>query len=67
MFLGLRLLDGLSVTGFEERFGRDPMELYGPQVRELQQDGLLEHVDGVLRLTGKGCLLANQVFMRFLD
>ena len=67
MFLGLRLLDGLSVTGFKERFGLDPMELYGPQVRELQHEGLLEHVDGVLRLTGQGCLLANQVFMRFLD
>ena len=67
MFLGLRLLDGLRIEDFMRRFGHDPMELYGPQVRELEELGLLEHADGVLRLTPQGCLLANQVFMRFLD
>ncbi len=66
MFLGLRLLDGLSIDGFRARFGRDPLELYGPSVRELTGLGLLEHRDGLLRLTDRGCLLANQVFVRFL-
>ena len=66
MFLGLRLLDGLSIDSFKSRFGQDPLDLYGAQVRELTGLGLLEHRDGVLRLTGRGCLLANQVFVRFL-
>ncbi len=67
MFLGLRLLDGLSVEDFKGRFGHDPMQMYRPQIDELEGEGLLEHSDGLLRLTEKGCLLANQVFMRFLD
>ena len=67
MLLGLRLLDGLKVEVFKRRFGHDPMQLYGPQINELGEQGLLEHSDGLLRLTRKGCLLANQVFMRFLD
>ena len=67
MFLGLRLLDGLSMEDFKGRFGHDPMQLYRPQIGELECEGLLEHSDGVLRLTEKGCLLANQVFIRFLD
>ena len=66
MFLGLRLLDGLSIDSFKSRFGQDPLDLYGAQVQELTGLGLLEHRDGVLRLTGRGCLLANQVFVRFL-
>ena len=66
MMLGLRLLDGLSMADFQVRFGRGPLELYGPQIEELQQEGLLERSDGLLRLTRRGCLLANQVFMRFL-
>ena len=66
MFLGLRLLDGLSIEGFKGRFGKDPMEFYGPQIRELEEVGLLEHSDTVLRLTKRGCLLSNQVFIQFL-
>jgi len=71
MFLGLRLLDGLSIEDFKRRFAQDPMQLYGPQIQELTEQGLLEHSalkdQSVLRLTRKGCLLANQVFMRFLE
>lgn len=66
MILGLRLLDGLSMADFQVRFGRGPLELYGPEIEELQQEGLLERSNGLLRLTRRGCLLANQVFMRFL-
>ena len=67
MFLGLRLLDGLKVKDFKSRFNRDPLEVYGPQIRELGELGLMEHSDGVLRLTKKGYLLSNQVFIQFLE
>ena len=66
MILGLRLLDGLKTEEFVRRFGQDPAGFYGPQIIELSEQGLLERSDGVLRLTPKGCLLANQVFIRFL-
>ena len=66
MFMGLRLLDGLSIDDFKRRYDSDPLQLYGPQIQELSEQGLLEHQNGTLRLTSKGCLLANQVFMRFL-
>ena len=67
MFLGLRLLDGFSIDSFKNRFNQDPSELYGPQFKELVEQGLLNHSDGTFSLTNKGCLLANQVFIRFLD
>ena len=67
MILGLRLLDGLKTEEFARRFGLDVSEVYGSQIAELSQYGLLESADGVLRLTPKGCLLANQVFIRFLE
>ena len=66
LFMGLRLLDGLSIDDFERRYDADVKQLYGPQIQELSEQGLLEHHDGALRLTSRGCLLANQVFMRFL-
>ena len=66
MFLGLRLLEGISIEEFKHRFSVDPLELYGPQIKELQEEGLLEQADGRLRLTTKGLFLSNQVFMRFL-
>ena len=66
MMLGLRLLDGLSIRDFQARFSSDPLALYGPEIRDLGELGLLERADGLLRLTKRGCLLANQVFMRFL-
>ena len=66
MILGLRLLDGLSIDDFVRRFSLDPLQIYGTEIRESEEQGLLEQSDGVLRLTDKGCLLSNQVFIRFL-
>ena len=66
MFLGMRLLEGISMEAFRERFGVGPMEVYGEQVRELEEGGLLEFADGRLCLTERGLLLANQVFVRFV-
>ena len=67
MFLGLRLLDGIGMNGFRERHGADLSAVYGREIQELTEQGLLEQGEGLLRLTGKGRLLANQVFLRFLE
>ena len=67
MMLGLRLVqEGVGLGGFRERFGQELMAVYGGEIREMGQAGLLE-VDGErVRLTARGRLLGNEVFERFL-
>ncbi len=67
MFLGLRLLDGLDLAEASERVGADLESRYRTQIRELMNLGMLERQDGRLRLTGAAYLVANQVFLRFVD
>jgi oxygen-independent coproporphyrinogen-3 oxidase len=64
--LALRLNDGLSLAGFRVRFGRAAEDVYGPALAELTELGLIERKDGSLRLTPRGRLLANEVFLRLL-
>ncbi len=66
MILGLRLTEGIDVQAFEDRFSADPFQLYGAQIETLTGQGLLESSGGWLRLTDKGCLLSNRVFVEFL-
>jgi oxygen-independent coproporphyrinogen-3 oxidase len=64
--LGLRLNKGLDVGEFERRFGRTLDELYGPVMAETISLGLLERENGRVRLTERGRLLANEVFVRLM-
>jgi len=67
MILGLRLVrEGVRLADFKERFGRELMDVYGREIEEMGQVGLLE-VDGErVWLTARGRLLGNEVFQRFL-
>jgi oxygen-independent coproporphyrinogen-3 oxidase len=66
MFLGLRLLqEGVSADEFAARHGR-PLDVFAPQIAELIGLGLLERVGRRVRLTPRGRLLSNQVFIRFV-
>ena len=67
MMLGLRLDTGVTVTGFEARFGASPLEVYRVELDEPLSTGLVEVVDGSIRLTDKGRFLSNEVFVRFFD
>jgi oxygen-independent coproporphyrinogen-3 oxidase len=64
--LGLRLNEGLDRAEFARRFGRAFDDVYGRVVAEIAPHGLLERHDGRIRLTGRGRLLANEVFVRLL-
>lgn len=68
--MGLRLVrEGLRDDLFQERFGKSLFTVYEQPIRELTQLGLLEVVKGeanAIRLTKRGRLLGNQVFLRFL-
>jgi oxygen-independent coproporphyrinogen-3 oxidase len=79
MMTGLRLTqEGVSDDEFHVRFGTSMCDVYGKEIEELLKFALLEWVNdspllkgegpGVrLRLTKRGRLLGNQVFMRFVD
>ncbi len=66
MMLGLRLSQGVSEASFQERFGLELRQVYGPQIEELERLGLLGWHQGWLHLTPRGRLLGNEVFQRFL-
>jgi len=65
MFLGLRMIRGISVEEFTRRFGKDPAEFY-PQIRDWLEDGLMERNEARLRLTRRGLLVANSIFVNFV-
>jgi len=57
LFLGLRLLDGLSVDHFKG---------FEKEVKELMRDGLLMQENGKYKLTRRGLYLGNVVFEKFV-
>ncbi len=66
LILGLRLIEGVSLPDFRERFGVDALERFEEQLTEPFEFSLVEHVNDQLRLTRKGRLLGNEVFARLL-
>lgn len=66
MFLGLRMLDGVETAQFHRQFGLSLQEAYPTELPKLLSEGLLESSAGMIRLSEKGLLMANQVFMRFV-
>ncbi len=70
MMMGLRMThEGVDEGEFFDRFGISLEEAFPRQIQKLIQEGLLEWVtmDGRhLRLTRRGWLLGNQVFMEFV-
>jgi oxygen-independent coproporphyrinogen-3 oxidase len=66
MFLGLRLIRGVDLDLFQERFGRRAEDLYQREIRDLTAKGLVEIKGGTLRLTMAGLPLANVVFREFV-
>jgi oxygen-independent coproporphyrinogen-3 oxidase len=70
MMMGLRLTgEGVSARAFGERFGEALAQRFEAQIRRFTNLGLLEWASedpDRLRLTRRGRLLGNQVFMEFL-
>jgi oxygen-independent coproporphyrinogen-3 oxidase len=65
--LGLRLVEeGIDFDAFRTRFGAGFTDVYGREVEDLVNLGLLEAMPDRVRLTRRGRLLGNQVFQRFL-
>jgi len=67
LMVGLRLVvEGVPDARFEARFGVGLDAVFGPPIRELVAQGLLERLPDRVRLTPAGRLLGNQVFAEFL-
>ncbi len=66
MMLGLRLAEGVSDARFQARFGRELEQVFGAELAELRELGLLAWDGRVARLTARGRLLGNRVFVRFV-
>lgn len=66
IFLGLRLMRGVSLEEYRRRFGADLRVEYEDDLARLSEAGLIELSDDLLRLTTSGALLSNEVFATFV-
>ena len=66
MLLGLRKINGVSISEFERRFRVHPLFYFRFEISRLDEEGLLEVELDDIRLTKKGLDLANQVFEAFV-
>ncbi len=67
MFLGLRMMEGVSRGDFFDAFHFDIQQVYGKELLDLKKQGLLEEKDGRVFLTESGIDVSNYVFSKFLD
>ncbi len=66
MFLGLRLLKGIDLNTFEEKYGKRAEKIFREVIDKNLKIGYLEIDDNKLRLTRKGLFYGNEVFSEFL-
>ena len=66
MFLGLRLLEGVDLDIFEEKYGKRAEEIFKGVIDKNVREGCLEIEGNKLRLTRKGLFYGNDVFSEFL-
>ena len=66
MFLGLRLMAGISRQQFEKKFQVTLNSVYGEVLRKLKGEQLIEEVAGYVRLTEHGIDVSNYVLSEFL-
>ncbi|MBD9014669.1 MAG: oxygen-independent coproporphyrinogen III oxidase [Lachnospiraceae bacterium] len=66
MFLGLRVLEGVSKEQFREQFSCELRVVYRKELEKLEKEGLLEEEGDFVRLTSRGIDLSNPVLAEFL-
>ena len=66
MFLGLRMMRGVSFARFEECFHLSMRELYGAVIDAMCRDGLMQEDEGSVMLTARGVDVSNTVMSHFL-
>ncbi|WP_026527340.1 radical SAM family heme chaperone HemW [Butyrivibrio sp. VCD2006] len=66
MFLGLRMVRGVSCAEFERRFSCEMAEVFGEVIAELRGEELLEVTEDGIHLTDYGLDLSNYCMAKFL-
>ena len=66
MMLGLRMIDGVSISEFERKFSFNPLVYFRFEISKLVDEGLLEIDLDSIKLTKKGIDLANYVWREFV-
>jgi len=65
LFLGLRRVKGINKDHFKRRFGKNPEELYS-KIQDFLRDGLMVEENGRLRLSRRGLMVADSIFVSFV-
>ena len=66
MFLGLRMMAGVSRKEFRVRFNKDIYEVYGPVINKYMTDGYMETDGDRIWLTDKGIDVSNIILADFM-
>lgn len=66
MFLGLRLIKGVSRADFRSRFGKDMFSVFGPVINKYSDQGFIEYNDARVWFTDKGIDVSNYILADFL-
>lgn len=66
IMLGLRMMEGIDTKEFFNNHGVLIEEKYGKEIEELKKNKLLELKNGRLRLTHKGILFSDEIFLKFM-
>lgn len=66
IIMNLRMIKGLNVKDFKEKFKRSIFDIFQNEIEELIITGLLKFKQNHLSLTKKGIFLANEVMQKFV-
>lgn len=66
MILGLRMLDGVSILKFKNKFGQNPIYVFRKELEKLVNDDLIIIDLDTIKLTNKGLDFANIVWEEFI-
>ena len=66
MLLGLRKIEGVSISAFERKFEINPLFYFRFEISKLEEMNLLEVDLDNIKLTEKGLDLANVAFEEFI-
>ena len=66
MLVGLRMIDGVSIQEFKNKFGENPIFVFKSELSKLVEEGLLMVDFDRIKLTNRGLDLANLVWEEFV-
>ncbi len=66
MFLGLRMMQGISVADFNDYFGHSVYKVYGEVIDKYIKSGHLINDGGIIKLTKQGIDVSNIILADFL-